>query len=85
MKPSIGRIVHVRIGGTDEAPIWRPGIVVSVHGPELCNVAIFLDHHNDAEDRVQLRGLQRVDSGRAHGYSLSPGEGLNNWRWPPRE
>jgi hypothetical protein len=86
MQPSIGMIVHVRIGGSDEHPILRPAIVTNTFGGQICNAQVFLDHTNDSEERgVHIQApLVRIDQLRAHGYSLQEGDSVGQWRSPPR-
>lgn len=67
---SLGRIVHIRIGGSDEEPIWRPAICVKVQGTHRGNFRIFLDKdetHIAAVASAALKGSDRGD-----------------WQWPPR-
>lgn len=47
MSPTLGRIVHYRIGGPDEAPILRAGLVVNPTGEDRCALRVELDPITD--------------------------------------
>lgn len=98
MNLSIGRIVHVRIPDFNDTERWRAALVVSTFGPKCGNVRVFLDPMNDRDLSVepsgQLPGLPfhattaSLPDGsmtELHGSSLTEGDGVGNWRWPPRE
>lgn len=79
MIPSIGRIVHFRIGGTDEDPVLRPALIVRVWSGDTVNVQVFLDGSND-------RGLLADEVERSGSVvwceSVTRGDGIGQYRWP---
>lgn len=89
-KATIGDRVLYRCGGTDEAPILRPALVVrDWPGYDYVNLQVFIDGTNDDEHR----GLKWSDGSpvftpeeRARGLawrtSAFPGDGLGQWRLP---
>lgn len=93
MVPSIGRIVLVNIGRNTasahdtETHHWRPALVVRVWGttPEAAiNVHLFLDDFNDAGCEYLLDNKIDALVPNVYRTSLIPGEGVGNWKWPPR-
>jgi hypothetical protein len=90
--PTIGRIVHVRIGGSDKEPVLRPAIVVNAFGTSACNVQVFMDPVNDSQGAGLLHPDLRKRFGCDHIaphvtptavlMSISEGQGLGEWRWP---
>ena len=75
MKPSIGRIVLIRL--QDEGPpVYRPAIVTRVWSNDSINVQVFFDGTND--DRF------RQDFGNGWLTSITEGHGVGQWSWPPR-
>lgn len=90
MKPSIGRIVQVRIGGTEEEPELRPALVVKVWGDTCINVQTFLDGTNDKQHIASAKdsavSFGEVDCLRGHLWATSvcEGVGIGQWRWPAK-
>lgn len=90
MKPTIGRIVHVRISEHD----WRPAILTHVFESDGyatgfgSNLTVFLDAANDLRDgginRLAEAGLSVAGFALAYGCSLEEGDKVGQWRWPPR-
>ena len=77
MKPSLGRIVLVRIGtDRDGKPVYRPAIIVNVWSDTCINVQIFFDGTNDAA-YIKEFGLGWLTS-------IVEGAGVGEWMWPPR-
>lgn len=91
MKPTPGRIIHVRIGGDDKAPELRPAVVVRVWGPECVNAMMFLDGRNDERHIPEAEGTcaafdrHACAVGVAWVTSVTPGDGVGEWRWPARQ
>lgn len=78
MKPSVGRIVLVRLAdafdsraGEIGAERLRPAIVTRVWSETCINIHVFYDP-GDQELRVEDR------------TSVTEGEHVGGWRWPPR-
>ena len=89
MTPTIGRIIHVRIGGTDEEPVLRPAIIVRWWSGSTVNAQVLLDGTNDLEiaRTSNFAGIIDEDAcrrGVAWLTSISEGEGIGYWRWPAR-
>lgn len=91
MIPTIGRIVHYRVGGTDETPELRPATIVRVWGPECVNLQVALDGTNDDEQHgvvwsngSPLFTAEECARGQAWKTSASMGTCLGEWRWPAR-
>jgi hypothetical protein len=86
MKPTIGRIVYFRIGGTDADPELRPGTVVRVWSPDCVNLQVDFDGENDKKFPPPI-GPDTDEASRGRGWrkSVSEGDGVGEWRWPPRE
>lgn len=88
----IGRIVHYRIGGTDESPELRPALVVRDWGSGCVNLQVFLDGNNDRNDGTPSytrEGYEQVSkeesaSGSAWRTSRTEGGQIGQWRWPVR-
>lgn len=85
MKPSIGRIVHVNIGTLD-TPEWRAALITRVWSDTCVQVTLFLDLFNDSPERYPAltQPCIEVHGGTYHARSLSEGEDILNWCWPPR-
>lgn len=83
MTPTIGRIVHVRIGGEDDRPELRPALIVRVWSDTCCNLQVFLDGTNDRVERLDGE-CKRTESGIVWCTSVSQGEAFGQWRWPAR-
>lgn len=82
---SIGRIVHVRVGGEDDSPVLRPAIIVRVWGDTCVNAIVHLDGRNDdVYGRLDGECGRHVEVGTVWCTSISLGEGVGNWRWPAR-
>lgn len=72
MKPSIGRIVHIRtIAGET-----TPGIITKVNDDTNINVYAFTDEPTDEDEPLRVHGIEQV-SGPRDAY---PG----SWWWPER-
>lgn len=89
MNPSIGRIVHFRIGGTDEEPELRPALIVRVWSPTSVNLQVFFDGSNDvprppAEADGIRPDLDEAERGLGWRTSVTEGDGVGYWRWPAR-
>jgi hypothetical protein len=86
MKPTIGRIVHFRIGGTDADPELRPATVVRVWSKDCVNLQVDFDGENDKKFPPPVGpDTDEVHRGRGWRKSVSEGDGVGEWRWPPRE
>lgn len=95
MNLAIGRIVHYRVGGTDELPELRPAIVVRLfEGLPYANLQVFVDGSNDspahgigwpaAPRPDPIFTAEERDRGTAWKTSVSEGTGIGMWRWPAR-
>lgn len=91
MVPSLGRVVLVNIGTRGDEVQLRPATVVRVWGdtPQAAiNAIVQLDGSNDRGcDLLVARGKQDLDPGANPLVwlpSITPGDGLGNWRWSPR-
>lgn len=85
MQVTIGRIVHVRIGGEDAEPVLRPALVVRVWGDTCVNLQVFLDGTNDQHVGPLGGEVARVPAlGIAWCTSVTQGDKLGEWRWPAR-
>jgi hypothetical protein len=91
MIPTTGRLVHFRIGGTDEAPKLRPALVVEDWGiteapntdQGAVNLVVFLDGSNDkAKDRAKVGLPEKGLTGWV--TSRTRGKGIGQWREPKR-
>ena len=84
--PTIGRVVHVRIG-TDDAgePILRPATIVRTWSGSCVNVVVQLDGTNDTR-ALAACGYTPPAEGALTWWvtSISEGEGVMCWRWPAR-
>lgn len=68
-KPSIGRIVHVDSRGPDSPVVTHPVIITEVHeGDRISGVAFI---NNPGHNSFGVTDIPQ-------------GEGLLQWRWPPR-
>ncbi|HYD02618.1 MAG TPA: hypothetical protein VEB22_15430 [Phycisphaerales bacterium] len=83
--PTIGRIVHVRIGGTDESPILRPATIVRPWGGHTANLVVTLDGTND-QPACELAGFAGYQPGALQMWLTSStlGTRVGEWRWPER-
>lgn len=81
--PTVGRVVHYRIGGTDEEPELRPAIVVRVWSGDCCNLQVFLDGRNDDDAQVGVTQHEAI-RGMSWRTSVTEGAGVGEWRWPAR-
>lgn len=92
-KATPGRIVHYRLPNGD----YRPAIVVNVFGnqpedqPQHVQLQVFLDGSNDriAEANKSGEGAPAITEeeaarGLAWRTSVTEGEGVGQWTWPPR-
>lgn len=89
MSLSIGRIVHYRVGGTDEAPELRPALVVRLfEGLPYGNLQVFVDGSNDKRWQFpsghSVFATPECDAGLAWKTSVSEGHQVGQWRWPAR-
>lgn len=89
MTPTIGRVVHFRVGGTDETPELRPAFVVRVWSSTSCNLQVFVDGSNDHQLRypdtvTALFDLRQIENGVAWKTSVPEGDAVGQWRWPAR-
>lgn len=86
MKPSIGRIVHYRIGGTPEEPELRPAMVVRVWaGADSVQLQVFIDGVNDRHFTDGMRFTrEELERGIAWRTSVVEGGAIGQWRWPAR-
>jgi len=80
--PTVGRIVHYRVGGDDDAPELRPAIVVRDWGGGCVNLQVFLDGRND--DRHAETSERECIQGTAWRTSVTEGAEVGQWRWPAR-
>ncbi len=91
---SVGRIVHVNLGrdtrpghATDEREHVRPAIVVRTWGdtPESAiNVQVLADGSNDVGLEYLVTNKRDPEAGPVWLTSILQGEGVGQWRWPPR-
>lgn len=82
--PTVGRIVHYRIGGTDEAPEFRPAIIVRVWSEVGVNLQVLLDGTNDRVGRLPGEVARVPDVGIVWCTSIMRGLGVGQWCWPAR-
>lgn len=87
--PTIGRVVHYRVGGTDETPELRPAFVVRTWGGSSANLQVLVDGMNDSQCRwpgtvSALFNLEELNRGIAWKTSVGRGAGVGQWRWPAR-
>jgi hypothetical protein len=93
MKASIGRLVHYRVGGTDETPELRPALVVRVWSDTCVNLRVFPDGSNDSpahgigwkDEKGEIRDIFTAaerEAGSAWKTSAVEGTGIGSWRWP---
>lgn len=90
MLPTIGRIVHYRVGGTDETPELRPATIVQVWGETCVNLQVVLDGHNDSRHtypsapECTLFSAAECERGSSWKTSACRGDRVGEWRWPTR-
>ena len=87
MKPSIGRIIHVRINDSTHwpgVPRWRSAVITAVWGDECVNAVITLDGKNDGDIDLTALGNAPREGFQAWITSTTLGDGVAQWRWPPR-
>lgn len=90
--PTVGRIVHYRVGGTDETPDVRPAMVVRVWSATCVQLQVFLDGSNDAHRTIVSGSGEPVPMftghetlrGLAWRTSVALGDSVGEWRWPAR-
>lgn len=71
--PTVGRFVHYRLPeGHNRAGEIRPAAVVKVWGPTCVNLHVLVDPANDEPLAPE------------HQCSVTEGDGLRQWSWPPR-
>lgn len=84
--PAYGRTVFVRIGGTDDEPVIRPGFVVQVWNSTCVNVQLQLDGTNDRRwtdsEGKPLFTEEQLSRGSAWLTSIVEGNAIREWRWP---
>lgn len=86
-KPTIGRVLHYRVGGTDAEPELRPATVVRAWSEECLNVVVDFDGGNDRQrdpSEWYRANLAEADMSRGWRTSVSFGDGLGMLRWPAR-
>jgi hypothetical protein len=83
MKPTIGRIVLVTIGTDNGVATVRPAVVVRVWDDITLNLQLLLDGSNDDRHVV---GRFCQEGGNTHLWltSVTQGDGIGQWNWPPR-
>lgn len=89
---SMGRTVHIRIGGTSEKPILRPMTVTRVWDDGVCNGILFTDSNNDRQQLAELGWCEPHGTGPGgrdvdvpHTVwvtSVHEGDGVGFFRWP---
>ncbi len=81
--PTRGRVLFIRVGGPDDAPVLRPAIVTRDADEALrVNVQLFCDGANDIREPLVRRN--HLDP--YHGQwitDVEPGDGVGEWSWPP--
>jgi hypothetical protein len=85
--PAIGRVVHYRIGGTDETPELRPATIVRIWHDSCINLAVDFDGTNDLP-HGQPDGIRPTpaEAAACRGWrtSIHLGTALGTFRWPAR-
>ncbi len=87
-KVSPGRIVHFRIGGSDEEPELRPASIVRVWHEDCVNLQVEFDGTNDLRFGCETGGpgpdVDEATRGRGWRTSILEGVGVGLWRWPAK-
>jgi len=74
----VGTMVQVRIDGTDEEPVLRPGFVLAVHSPTSLRLHILMNLWDD-----ELAGqLPDYGGGIQWIATLDQGTAVAQWRLP---
>jgi len=86
MAPAVGKTVLFKFG-TEEKPVIRPGVILHVWSGDCVNLAVLPDGTNDGA-KVDWSGQNDPVVGAGHvGFwwvtSVSRGDGLRQWNWPP--
>lgn len=90
MRPTIGRIVHLKVNEHE----FRAATITQVFESEGykggfgCNMTVHLDLANDFEshrlEEIKKAGVYLHGQSAAYACSKIEGEEVGDWRWPPR-
>ncbi len=89
---SVGRVVHFRIGGTDEEPELRSATAVRIWTPPCANLRVDFDGSNDrvrsehVGTPLEYTHATPEEAASCTGWRTSVSEGtrVGEWRWPAR-